>query len=507
MIGGACSRNATPCAVWRGCSVQPDVFDFLCVGSGPAGQKAAIQAAKAGFRAAIIEREAQVGGSCLLSGTIPSKALREQALRYRRMQRSASSLAVELRGDAPLSALLHGVDSVIDAQDRYLQAQLERNQVELIHGRGTFLDASRVQVQRLDGSCRVVSAPRVLLAPGSRPRHVPAIEVDHEHILDSDSILSLPYLPRSMVVLGSGVIACEYASIFAALGCAVTLLDKAPEPLGFLDPGLRKGFLDAFQAMGGEYRGSCEVLGARFDGFSQVEVQVRDGDALGADIVFAAFGRVANLDGIGLDRLKLAISSRGHVQVDERYETNIPGIFAAGDAIGPPALACAAADQGRRAALAALGLPPPAHTSLVPSGVYTIPEIGSVGITQTEAEAKKLDLVVGRADFAEVARAHIAGEPVGFLTMLCERGTARVLGVQVIGEGATELVHLGQAAIASGATAEFFIEQIFNFPTMSEAYRIAAFDVLKQGHILRINMSPNSLHLTSVAPSMSRAKS
>ena len=455
-------------------------FDFLCVGSGPAGQKAAIQAVKAGFRAAIIEREAQVGGSCLLSGTIPSKALREQALRYRRMQGSASSLAVELRGDAPLSALLHGVEIVIAAQDRYLQAQLARNHVELIRGHAVFVDANCLEVQRLDGTRTTLRAPRVLLATGSRPRHVPAIEVDHEHILDSDSILSLPYIPRSMAVLGSGVIACEYASIFAALGCAVTLIDKAPEPLGFLDPALRAGFVAGFEAMGGRYLGGTEVAGARFDGFSQVEVQRRGTDVLRADIVFAAFGRVANLDGIGLDRLQLAISSRGHVQVDSRFATNIPGIFAAGDAIGPPALASAAADQGRRAALAALGLPPPAATSLVPSGVYTIPEIACVGLSQNEAAAKKIDLIVGRAGFAEVARAHIAGEPGGFLALLCERSTARVLGVQVVGEGATELVHLGQAAVAAGATADFFIEQIFNFPTMTEAYRIAAFDVLKQ---------------------------
>jgi NAD(P) transhydrogenase len=461
-------------------TVQPAEFDLICLGSGPAGQKAAIQAAKAGFRAAIIEREPQVGGSCLLSGTIPSKALREQALRYRRMQGSATSLAVELRGDAPLSALLHGVDAVIDAQDRYLLAQLQRNQVELIRGRGVFVDAHRLEVQHLDGSCRVLQSPRILVATGSRPRHVSAIEVDHEHILDSDSILSLAYLPRSMLVLGSGVIACEYASIFAALGCTVTMLDKAAEPLGFLDPALRSGFLAGFQAMGGEYCGGCEVIGARFDGFSQVEVQLRGAQPVAADIVFAAFGRVANLDGIGLDRLGLGISARGTVQVNERFETNIPGIYAAGDAIGPPALACAAADQGRRAALAALGLPPPGPTHLVPSGVYTIPEIACVGLSQSEAESKKLDFIVGRADFSEVARAHIAGEPLGFLSLVCERGSARVLGVQVLGEGATELVHLGQAAMAAGATADFFLEQIFNFPTMSEAYRIAAFDILKQ---------------------------
>jgi NAD(P) transhydrogenase len=467
-------------------SVQaPADFDLICLGSGPAGQKAAIQAAKAGFHAAIIESEPQVGGSCLLSGTIPSKALREQALRYRRMQGHASSLAVELRGDAPLSALLLGVDAVIAAQDRYLQAQLVRNQVELVRGRGVLLDASRVEVQRLDGTHSILHAPRIILATGSRPRHVSSIEVDHEHVLDSDSILSLPYLPRTLIVLGSGVIACEYASIFAALGCAVTLVDKAAEPLGFLDPALRAGFLDAFRSMGGRYRAGAEVEGARFDGFSQVEVLLKGGDVLKSDIVFAAFGRVANLDGIGLDRLDLGINARGHVQVNERFETNIPGIYAAGDAIGPPALACAAADQGRRAALAAFGLPPPAATSLVPTGVYTIPEIACVGLSHTEALAKKIDVIVGRADFGEVARAHIAGEPTGFLALICERGAGRVLGVQVIGEGATELVHLGQSAIANSATVDFFVEQIFNFPTMTEAYRVAAFDVMKQRSLVR----------------------
>jgi NAD(P) transhydrogenase len=190
-----------------------------------------------------------------------------------------------------------------------------------------------------------------------------------------------------------------------------------------------------------------------------------------------------------LDGFQLGISSRGHVQVNERFETNIPGVLAAGDAIGPPALACAAADQGRRAALAALGLPPPSATSLVPSGVYTIPEIACVGLSQTEAAARKIDIVIGQANFAEVARAHIAGEPHGFLTLICERGSERVLGCQVLGEGATDLVHLGQAAIAAGATADFFVEQIFNFPTMTEAYRIAAFDILKQ------RAAPQASHL------------
>jgi NAD(P) transhydrogenase len=199
-----------------------------------------------------------------------------------------------------------------------------------------------------------------------------------------------------------------------------------------------------------------------------------------ADIVLAAFGRIANIDDLGLDEAGVRTTARGHVVVDANFATSAEGIYAAGDAIGPPALACAAADQGRRAALAAFRLPPPAATSLVPTGVYTIPEIACVGLTPADAVAQGLDVIVGRANFSEVARAHIVGEAAGFLLLVCERSTGRVLGVQVLGESATELVHLGQAAIAMSATADFFIEQIFNFPTMSEAYRIAAFDVAGQ---------------------------
>jgi NAD(P) transhydrogenase len=453
-------------------------YDLICLGAGPAGQKAAIQAAKAGRRAAIVESELRVGGACLLSGTIPSKALREQALRYLRMKTAASSLAVEIEDAAPLSALLHGVEAVIEAQDRYLHAQLQRNGVDLVRGRGRFLDAGRIEVQRLDGGFSTLEADRVIIATGSRPRHVASVAVDHEHILDSDSILSLPYLPRSLTVLGSGVIACEYASIFAALGCAVTLVDKAEQPLGFLDPALREGFCAAFERMGGRYRAGAELDRAGFDGFSQVEVHLADGEVLKSDIVLAAFGRVANLDGLGLERLGLELSSRGHIRVDERYATNIPGIFAAGDAIGPPALASAAADQGRHAALAALGMKPPPNLSVLPTGVYTIPEIACVGLSLRDAAARGMEVVVGRADFAEVARAHIVGEPAGFLALVCGRPSGRVLGVQIIGEGATDLVHLGQAAIATSATADFFIENTFNFPTMTEAYRVAAFDAL-----------------------------
>ena len=456
------------------------VVDLVCFGSGPAGQKAAIQAAKAGHTAAVIEQEAFVGGACLLTGTIPSKSLREQALRYSRIVKHASALAVELNGRAPLSALLSGVENVVAAQDRYLRDQLSRNGVQLLRGRGRIRSPGLVAVESLDGTLTELQASRILIATGSRPRHVPSVPVDHERILDSDSILSLGYLPESLLVLGSGVIACEYASIFAALGTTVTLVDKAPEPLGFLDPVLRASFLRAFTDAGGIYRGSVDVVSAAYDGFAGVDMALKSGETLRADIVLAAMGRIANVEGLGLERIGVTMTARGHVQVDERFATNIPGVFAAGDVIGPPALACAAADQGRQAARAALGLPSSIVPELIPTGVYTIPEIACVGLSPSEAARRNVDVVIGSADFSEVARAHIAGHEVGLLQLICERSSLQVVGVQIVGEGATELVHLGQAAIASGATATFFVEQVFNFPTMTESYRIAAFDVLKQ---------------------------
>jgi NAD(P) transhydrogenase len=455
-------------------------FDLICFGAGPAGQKAAIQAAKAGFRAAVIERDARIGGACLLTGTIPSKALREQALRFSRIHKHASAMSVKIDGAAPLSALLSGVDGVVAAQDRYLRNQMTRNRVHLYRGRGWIESPGQVCVEGLDGSRTELTAAHVLIATGSRPRHVPSVPVDHEHILDSDSILTLSYLPRSMIVLGSGVIACEYASIFAALGTQVTLADKAAEPLGFLDVQLRQSFLRAFTQAGGVYRGGVDVAGAAFDGVASVEVELAQGDTLSGDIVLAAMGRIANIEGLGLDRLGVAMTPRGHVQVNAQFATTAAGIYAAGDVIGPPALACAAADQGRQAARAALGLPSSGIAELIPTGVYTIPEIACVGLTPAEAQRRNIDIVIGSADFAEVARAHIAGNEAGLLQLICERDSSRVLGVQIVGEGATDLVHLGQAAIASGATVNFFIEQVFNFPTMTESYRIAAFDAIKQ---------------------------
>jgi NAD(P) transhydrogenase len=470
-----------------------EVFDLVCLGSGPAGQKAALQGARSGFRVALIERDDRIGGAGVLLGAIPAKTLREQALRYRRMRGGVTSLGVKLHGDAPISALLYGVEDGVAAQDRCLRAELARNGVELIRGRAAFRDAHRIDVQKRDGGHGSLHASRIVIATGSRPRQMPNIKVDHERVVDSDSILSLPFLPRSLAVLGSGVIACEFASIFAALGCKVTLADLATEPLGFLDPALRAAFRKGFEAMGGHYLAGVDADKVVSGGNSGMDVHLRSGDILRADVVLAAFGRVANVEGLGLERLGLALTPRGDVQVDARMRTNIQGVFAAGDVIGPPSLACAAADQGRRAALAAFSQEVPAHFDPVPTGVYTIPEIGCVGLTETAAARNKLDVVVGHAAFEDVSRAYIAGDPTGFLALICERSTGRVLGVQAVGEGAAELVHLGQSAIARSATAEFFVDQMFNFPSMSEAYRMAALAVMRQRSARgRLSESTNS---------------
>ncbi len=354
------------------------LIDVVVIGSGPAGQKAAIQAAKAGKRVAIIERERQVGGNCVHTGTIPSKSLREHALRQRVRR-------VDLSAE-PMRSLLDGVGKTIAAHDAYMAAQLERNHVTLLRGRASFIDRRTLLLRRIDGSASRVIAPIIIVATGSRPRTPPHLAVDHEHVLDSDSILSLAYLPRTLLVLGGGVIASEYAAMFAALGCQVTQADQYERPLGFLDPELTSFYVDELHAAGGEYLPRCDAVSAQWDGISQVRTEFSNGKLLSADKVLVALGRVANVDGLHLHNAGIQLTSRGHIQVDDHLMTTAPGVYAAGDVIGPPALASVSMEQGRRAACHALGLLVPADpVSRLPSGVYTIPEIATVGLDEAEA--------------------------------------------------------------------------------------------------------------------------
>jgi NAD(P) transhydrogenase len=448
-------------------------FDVVVIGSGPAGQKAAIQAAKAGKHVAIIERDRHVGGNCVHTGTIPSKSLREHALRQRVRR-------VDLHSE-PIQSLLDGVGETIAAHDAYMAAQLERNHITLLRGRASFLDSKTLAMRRIDGTQVRVSASAIIIATGSRPRTPPHLAVDHEHVLDSDSILSLAYLPRSLLVLGGGVIASEYAAMFAALGCKVIQADQYERPLGFLDPELTQFYVDELHRAGGEYLSRCETVSTQWNGVSQVRTEFANGKVIMADKVLVALGRVANVDGLQLHSAGIGLSSRGHIQVDDRLQTTSPGVYAAGDVIGPPALASVSMEQGRRAACHALGLLVPSDpVSRLPSGVYTIPEIATVGLDEHEARRHFGGALVGRARFEEIARGQINGCQRGLLKLIADPGGRRVVGVQIAGDGATELVHIGQLGLAAELDVDAYVDNVFNFPTMAEAYRIAAFDIVKQ---------------------------
>jgi NAD(P) transhydrogenase len=449
------------------------VYDVLVIGAGPAGQKAAIQSAKAGKKVAVIERDKRVGGSCVHTGTIPSKSLREHALRQRVRR-------VDLMQE-PIQSLLDGVGETIAAHDAFMAAQLERNHVTLLRGRATFASAHEVAMRRIDGRTTTLRADIIIIATGSRPRAPSHLAVDHEHVLDSDSILSLAYLPRTLLVLGGGVIASEYAATFAALGCEVTQADPQNQPLSFLDPELPAFYVAELERNGGKYIPAAEAMHTQWDGVSQVRTEFKDGRVVMSDKVLVALGRLANVEGLGVDVAGVKLTSRGHIQVDENLATSAPGVYAAGDVIGPPALASVSMEQGRRAACHALGLFVNAEpVSRLPTGVYTIPEIATVGLDEHAARKQFGGCLVGRARFEEIARGQINGCQRGILKLVADAAGRRVVGVQIAGDSATELVHIGQLGLAAELDVDAYVDNVFNFPTMAEAYRIAALDIVKQ---------------------------
>jgi NAD(P) transhydrogenase len=395
-------------------------YDFVVIGSGPGGQKAAVQAAKAGKRVALIERERNVGGACVYQGTIPSKTLRETALTLMQFKRSASVFQITLPQGLEVASLMTRLDQVLEAHHQFITEHLQNNGIEQHHGRASLVSPNEVDVLTVNGSVKRLRAEFIILAPGSRPRVPPEIPVDHEHILDSDSILSMIYLPRSLTVLGGGVIACEYASIFSLLGTKVTLIDKTPRPLNFLDPELTDKFVSHFERYGGRYLGNRQIRSVRWDGTSQVITELNDGETIQSDKTFVALGRVANVEGLGLDKAGVAVTPRGYIQVDGQYRTSVPNIFAVGDVVGPPALGSCSMEQGRRAACHALNLDAGHSFDVVPIGIFAVPEIASVGLTEEQARQKFGDVLVGRAKFDEIARGQIAGIQDGLLKLIAD---------------------------------------------------------------------------------------
>ena len=454
-------------------------FDVVVIGSGPAGQNAALEAAERGARVLIVEQEPQVGGACVQYGTIPSKTLRETALTLTAFQRRSGDV-YKISRDAELSvcSLMKRLNEVIHAHQETTRRFLEQAHIERAYGRAAFVSPNEIAISKVRGEGMVVRAEKVIVASGSRPRNPPHVTVDHENILDSDSILSMTYLPRSIVILGGGVIACEYASTFASLGVKVTLLDKAPMPLGFLDPELVDFFVRQLTANGGEFRGQCEIASVSWDGISSVVATLKSGEIIRADKAFVALGRVANLDTLAVDKAGLQVSDRGLLTVNEFCQTSVPHIYAAGDTVGPPALASASMEQGRRAACHALSGTMHSGLGSLPAGIYTIPEIATVGLTELQAMQKVGSPMVARVRFDQIARAHIMASTSGLLKLVADERGDKLLGVQIAGDGAIELVHLGQMAIIGQMSVDTFANATFNFPTMAEAYRIAALEII-----------------------------
>jgi NAD(P) transhydrogenase len=452
-------------------------FDVVVLGSGPAGQKAAVQAAKAGRSVCLVERDA-VGGACVHHGTIPSKTLRETAVHLAGFRvRAGRHVPVEIPPDLQLQSLMDRKDAVVDAHVAFLQKQMERNGIVQRHGRARFVTPHVIEVESVYGDRSLLRGSVIVIATGSRPRAPEGIPIDHERVLDSDSILSLSHVPRSMTVLGSGVIACEYATIFAALGVRVTIVDKGKRPLNFLPASIVDRFVSAFERNEGcVFVGNATVRSVQWNGVDAVVTQLDNGWEAKSDVLLCALGRVANVEGLGLENAGLATNARGHIPVDADCRTSAPHIFAVGDVIGPPSLASASMEQGRRAMRAALSLPRGNSFDMIPAGIYTIPEIATIGIDADSARAQGIECVVGTARFDELARGQIAACTEGVLHLVVDCATRRIRGCQVLGEGATELVHLAQMAMATGASVETFVDGIFNFPTMAEAYRVAALD-------------------------------
>jgi NAD(P) transhydrogenase len=461
-----------------------EAWDVIVVGSGPAGQKAAVQAAKAGRKVCVIERDLGVGGACVHRGTIPSKTLREAAMQLAGFRsRFGGILKVELPPDLQLASLMERMEKVVGAHVGYQTNQLRRNGIEQIHGRARFVDPHTLAVESVYGKKRLLRGEILVVATGSRPRTPTEIPVDHEHVLDSDSVLSMAYLPRSLVILGAGVIACEYATIFAALGVAVTLVDRGAQPLGFLDPEIAGRFVELFEANAGcVFVGGAKVESVAWNGIDAVVTKLDNGWEIRSDKLLCTLGRVANVEGLDIAAAGLATNDRGHLQVDADCRTAVPHVFAVGDVIGPPSLASASMEQGRRAMCRALGLPLGDGAEVIPTGIYTIPEIASVGMSERDAELRYGKCWVGRAHFRELARGQIANATDGLLKLVAEPGSLRILGCQILGEGATELIHLAQMALMTGFDARKFVEKIFNFPTMAEAYRVAALDLIEQAN-------------------------
>ncbi len=457
-------------------------YDLVILGSGPAGEGAAMNAVKLGKKVAVVEQFNFVGGSCTHLGTIPSKALRHSVKQI--MDFNTNSMFREI-GDPrwfSFPKVLKRAESVIQKQVQSRTMYYARNRIDLYFGRGAFIDEHTLEVTEPSGNTERLFASNFLIATGSRPYHPPGVDFHHPRVFDSDSILELSSTPRRMIIYGAGVIGSEYASIFSGLGVLVDLIDTRERLLSFLDK-------EISDALGYQLR-KMNVIIRHNEEFQKLEtlddgvvMHLKSGKKLKADMLLWANGRAGNTQAMGLEMIGLKPDGRGQLSVNESYQTALPHIYAAGDVIGWPSLASAAYDQGRSASAHLSNSEDWHFVNEVPTGIYTIPEISSLGRTEEELTAEAVPYEVGKAFFSRLARAQITGEVVGMLKILFHRDTLEVLGIHCFGDQASEIVHIGQAVMRQEGEANslrYFLNTTFNYPTMAEAYRVAALDGLNR---------------------------
>ncbi|MGB7731186.1 MAG: Si-specific NAD(P)(+) transhydrogenase [Candidatus Acidiferrum sp.] len=466
---------------------SPESFDLVVIGCGPAGEKGAAQAAYFGKRVAVVERAHVVGGSCINTGTVPSKTLRESALYFSGLkQRGLYGIDYSLKEDLTVHDFMHHERAVVEMERSRILKNLELHKVELLRGQASFQDGHTVVVGGPDGQ-RTLRAEVILIATGSKPHRPAEIVFDDVHTFDSDTFLQLERIPKSLAVIGGGVIGCEYASIFMALGGDVTLVDGRDKLLPFLDAEISDRLRDRFLSLGMHLWFSDRPMKVE-NHAGGARLWMKGGKVLDVEAALFAAGRRAAIDGLSLDRVGLALNDRGYVAVDRNYFTGIPHIYAVGDVIGFPALASTSMEQARVAVCHAFGLKYKQRVaSLLPMGIYTIPEISAAGETEESCKEKGIDYCVGRAHYANNARGHITGDTAGMLKLIFHRADRKLLGISMIGESATELIHIGMMVLDKGLAIDEFIEQVFNYPTLSETYKYAAYDGLGNlsGHKLR----------------------
>jgi NAD(P) transhydrogenase len=455
-------------------------YDLVVVGSGPAGQKAAIAAAKQNWRVALIERRRELlGGVSLHTGTIPSKTIREAILHltgYR--HRDVYEDSYRRKREITMNDLRLMIRNVGQSEWQVVQDQFARNRVHVVCGEAAFVDPHRIEVTS-SGEKQVLDAEHILLAPGTRPARPDHIPFNGQTIFDSDEVLALENVPRSMIVVGGGVIGLEYAIMFATLGVQVTVVDGRAQLLEFCDREIIETLLHHARSLGMVFRLGESVVKIREPKPGRVAVELESGKRLLGETVLFSVGRAGDTDGLQLQNAGLEADKRGRICVSQQFQTAAQHIYAVGDVVGFPALASTSMEQGRRAACHMLGreFEPCQH---MPYGLFTIPEISMVGQNEEQLTAARVPYEVGMARFSEIARGHIAGDTAGMLKLLFHRETRRLLGVHVIGESATEIIHIGQAVLALGATIEYFRDTVFNYPTMAECYKVAALDGLNK---------------------------